>query len=51
MNNSLENGGHTLIQILELEDIGCSGIMAMKHLGPGMLVHAFNPRRQRQGDL
>jgi hypothetical protein len=27
------------------------GIVAMKSLGPGKVVHAFNPRRLRQGDL
>jgi hypothetical protein len=27
------------------------GIVAMKSLGPGKVVHSFNPRRLRQGDL
>ena len=27
------------------------GIVAMKSLGPGKVVHAFNPGRLRQGDL
>jgi hypothetical protein len=42
-------------QILRLKDIGFCfrswGKVAMKNLGPGKVLYAFNPRRQRQADL
>ena len=48
-----------VIEVLWLEDKFLTwilawrswGIVAMKSLGPGKVVHAFNPRRQRQADL
>jgi hypothetical protein len=51
--------GEPIIQILRLEDKFLTwifswrswGIVAMKSLDPGNIVHAFNPRRLRQGHL
>jgi len=53
MNYNPETESTTVIQILRLEDAGSRprGIVTMKSLGPGMVVHAFDPRRQRQAEL
>jgi hypothetical protein len=52
------NGGHTCDidlkagrhRFLTLTWRSC-GLVAMKNLGPGKVIHAFNPRRLRQADL
>ena len=55
MNYNLEMEGTRVIQIFILEEIvfylNLEKKWPRKALGPGMLVQAFNPRRQRQADF
>ena len=55
MKYNTEMEGTRVIQILRLEDTGFGSetweIVAMKSFGPGMVEHAFNPRKQRQADF